>query len=94
MKQTSENKTLNALKQRFGETIIECGLDKEDAVAIVDPGKIHDIVSFLKNDPQLGFEMLIDLFGVDYLPRNPRFEAVYQLHNLKTGERIRLHAQL
>jgi len=94
MEKTPENKTLNILKSIFGEAVIDSGLDKKDAVAVVDAGRIHDIVSFLKNDPELGFEMLIDLCGVDYHPRRPRFEVVYQLHNLEKGERIRLLAPL
>ena len=94
MEKATENKTLDILKSIFGEAVIGAGLDKKDAVAVVDAGRIHDIVSFLKNDPDLGFEMLIDLCGIDYHPRKPRFEVVYQLHNLEKGERIRLRAQL
>ncbi|MFC1613687.1 NADH-quinone oxidoreductase subunit C [Gemmatimonadota bacterium] len=94
MEQASDNKILNDLKARFDDAVIDYGLDKGDAVAVVDPKRIHDIISFLKNDPQQGFGMLADLCGVDYLPRKPRFEIVYQLHNLKTNKRIRLRAQL
>ena len=94
MEKTADNRILNTLKKHFAEAITECGLDKGDAVAVVEPGRIHEIVSFLKNGPQAGFEMLIDLFGVDYLPRKPRFEVVYLLHKLETNERIRLRVQL
>ncbi len=94
MEQASKNKTLDALKTRFGEAIIECGMDEEDVLAIVDPKRIHDIVSFLKNDSEPAFTMLIDLCGVDYKPRAPRFEVIYQLHSLEAGQRIRLRAQL
>ena len=94
MEQNPENKILKSLKARFEDAVIDCGPDKDDAVAVVDPKRIHDIVSFLKNDPQQDFGMLADLCGVDYLPRRPRFEVVYQLHNLKTHDRIRLKVQL
>ncbi|MBN2290233.1 MAG: NADH-quinone oxidoreductase subunit C [Candidatus Glassbacteria bacterium] len=94
MEKTGKNNVLETLKTRFAGAVLECGPDKGDAVAVVDPARIHEIVSFLKDGPQAGFEMLADLCGVDYLPRTPRFEVVYQLHNLRTGERVRLRAQL
>ncbi|MEA2062781.1 MAG: NADH-quinone oxidoreductase subunit C [Gemmatimonadota bacterium] len=94
MEKTNENKTLEALKNRFGQAIIECGLDRQDPVAVVEPGKIHDIISFLKDDQASGYKMLIDLFGVDYSPRKPRFEVVYILHNPETHDRLRLRVRL
>jgi NADH-quinone oxidoreductase subunit C/D len=48
----------------------------------------------LRDDPELRFDMLMDLCGVDRagLPGNgARFEAVYQLYSLWNGTRLRLH---
>jgi NADH-quinone oxidoreductase subunit C len=36
----------------------------------------------LRDTPELGFAFLADLFPVDYLPREPRFEIVYLLASL------------
>jgi len=36
----------------------------------------------LRDTPELGFALLADLFPVDYLPREPRFEIVYLLASL------------
>ena len=89
-----DNNTLKAIKKKFGDAVLEAGLDKGDLVAIVAPGKIHDIIAFLRDSPELDFKMLIDLFVVDYMPRKPRFEVVYHLHCLARNERIRLRVQL
>jgi NADH-quinone oxidoreductase subunit C len=89
-----ENKTLQALNGRFGGAIRECGLDKGALVAIAARERIHEIISFLRDDPELDFNMLIDLFGVDYSPRQPRFEVVYHLHCLKRNERLRIRVGL
>lgn len=89
-----DNNTLKAIKKKFGDAVLEAGLDKGDLVAIVAPGKIHDIIVFLRDSPELDFKMLIDLFVVDYMPRKPRFEVVYHLHCLPRNERIRLRVQL
>ena len=36
------------------------------------------------------FDLLLDLCGVDYPDREERFEAVYHLYSIPTGERLRL----
>lgn len=89
-----DNKTLKAIKEKFGDAVLEAGLDKGDLVAIVTAGSLHDIIAFLRDTPELDFNMLADLFGVDYLPRKPRFEVVYSLHCIERNERIRLRVQL
>jgi len=89
-----DNGTLKAIKEKFGDAVLDAGLDKGDLVAIVAPGMIHEIIAFLRDSPELDFKMLIDLFGVDYMPRVPRFEVVYHLHCLGRNERIRLRVPL
>ena len=94
MEKLTDNKTFNALEEKFGNRIVEAGIDKGAAVAIVEAGAVHDFIKFLKETPELDFHMLADLCGVDYMPRKPRFEVVYQLHNLDRHERIRLRVQI
>lgn len=89
-----DNNTLKAIKEKFGDAVPDSGLDRDDLVALVTPGRTHDIIAFLRDSPELDFCMLIDLFGVDYMPRKPRFEVVYHLHCLERNERIRLRVQL
>ena len=86
----TDNKTLIRLLDRFSKAVIECGRDKGDLVALVERDKIYEIIRFLRDDPELDFNMLIDLCGVDYLPRKPRFEVVYQVHSIELNERLRL----
>ena len=94
MEPVEDNATLNALKEKFGETMLECGRDKGDLLAVVDPQRIHDVIAWLRDEPRLDFKMLVDLFGVDYLPRKPRFEVVYHLHCLDRNERLRVKIRL
>ncbi|MFH1068476.1 MAG: NADH-quinone oxidoreductase subunit C [Candidatus Glassbacteria bacterium] len=92
MEQATDNKTLGALKEKFGESIIESGLDKGDALAVIAPAVVHEVIRHLRDE--LGFDMLVDLFGVDYQPRRPRFEVVYHLHCIQRNERLRLRVQI
>lgn len=53
--------------------------------------KIVDALRTLKEDADLGFEMPIDLFGVDYPKRDDgRFDVIYTLYSLRNNERVRL----
>jgi len=37
-----------------------------------------------------GYEMFMDLCGVDYLSRNPRFEVAINLVSVSSGKRLRI----
>ena len=92
--QPVENNSLKKIKEKFGDAVLDHGIDRGDLVVIVTAEKVHDIIAFLRNEPELDFNMLIDLFGVDYMPRKPRFEVVYHLHCLSRNERLRVRVQL
>ena len=61
---------------------------------LVRRDRIVEICKFLRDDPRLAFNHLADLTAVDYLPRTPRFEVVYNLYSLKYRHRIRLKVPL
>ncbi|MEW5946871.1 MAG: NADH dehydrogenase (quinone) subunit D [bacterium] len=82
------------LRERFGSEILSVDDFRGDLAVTVKREKIVEICSFLRDDPDLGFNMLADMCGVDYLGRTPRFEAVYHLYSLDRRHRIRLKAPL
>jgi len=50
------------------------------------------LMAFLKSDPELSFDYLTDVTGVDYLKqeRDPRFDLVYHLYSFKNNQRLRV----
>jgi NADH-quinone oxidoreductase subunit C len=52
------------------------------------PGE--DVVAFAEAARDAGFRMFIDLCGVDYLQRDPRFEVVIELLSLDPPSRLRI----
>jgi len=54
------------------------------------PHQIVRAVKFLRDDPRSKFIQLIDICGVDYPERAPRFDVVYHLLSLHNNQRIRL----
>jgi len=60
----------------------------------VRPEAIVRAVTLLRDDPELTFTMLSDLFGVDYPDREQRFEILYNLYSLSRNRRLFLRVQV
>lgn len=58
-----------------------------DDVAIVGP---DELVAFVAEVRDAGYEMFVDLCGVDYLSRIPRFEVAINLVSVSMGKRLRI----
>ena len=56
-------------------------------VATVEVDRLVEVVSSAKDT---GFAMFVDLCGVDYLRRDPRFEVVITLLSIDPPERLRI----
>ena len=55
-----------------------------------DHAHLLALLAYLRDDPTCLFKQLIDVAGVDYPSRLPRFEVVYQLLSMKHNTRIRI----
>lgn len=92
--------TLEKLKTRFPQAILNTHSFRGDDTVLIDKGSVREILRFLKTDPELEFNMLMDLSVVDYLHFLPaaesaplkRFEVVYHLYSLSKKHRIRIKA--
>ena len=86
--------TLKKLTEKFPDAIIETHSFRNDDTAIVKKEDIVSICSFLRDDPELLYNFMMDLTAGDYMGREPRFEVVYHLYSLKYNPRIRLKARV
>ena len=78
------------IKEKFPSVRICADNVKIDNLIIyVDKDQIVKFLSFLKDESQLSFKILLDVFGADMLGiREPRFEVIYVLLSLKLNNRI------
>ena len=85
---------LEKIKEKFLDDVYETHEFRGDLVAIVNQEIIRDLMKFLKTDPSLDFNILMDLTAVDYLrmDRLPRFDVVYHLYSLVKNYRLRVKA--
>jgi NADH-quinone oxidoreductase subunit C len=93
------------LESQFGPAITGKKLDAIDPFVTVEPGKLVEIATFLRDDPRLKFELLNDITGVDYLEPDakklakagfdPHLEVVYHLSSFTfPGRRFTLKVLL
>jgi NADH-quinone oxidoreductase subunit C len=85
---------LERLKTTFGEAVVETHSDFGDDTAVVLPSRWKQICAWLRSDPGLSFDMLVDLCAVDYPQREPRFEVVLHLYSIEKRHRLRLKARV
>ena len=70
------------LVARFGEKVTGAGLEAASPFAVVAADAIGEVAAFCKASPDLAFDNLMCLSGVDYPKETPaRMEVVYHLHS-------------
>ena len=62
-----------------------------EVTLIIDAARIVEVARALKAQ---GFERLCSVTGVDWYPREPRFEVVYHVHSVAKNLRLRLKVRL
>jgi NADH dehydrogenase I D subunit len=78
------------LRHQFGEAILASSEFRGDLAVTLRPDALVPVCRALRDDPDLRFDMLLDVCGVDYLTRAERFDVVYHLYALDSGHRVRL----
>jgi NADH-quinone oxidoreductase subunit C len=58
---------LSRLQERFGETIRQASLDRGEVTVELTPQNLVDACIVLRDEPDLAFDQLMDVCGVDYL---------------------------
>jgi len=67
---------------------------RDEFTVLVDRKALFNICRFLKEDPDFRMNYLVDIAGVDYMPRAPRFEVVYHLYSIQNKHRLAVKARV
>jgi len=82
------------VREHFPDSLLKVKEYRGETYLCIDRRRLVEIVRFLKEDPELGYNYFVECVGVDYsrweherdLP--DRFEVVYNLMSLKHSSRI------
>ena len=84
-----------ALQERWGAQIELCEVnDGQWRVELAEREPLLDMVTFLKDDPNLRFDFLVDVTGLDEYGSEPRFRAVYVLRSMTQNEDLVLKVKV
>jgi NADH-quinone oxidoreductase subunit C len=86
-----------AVKAKYPNLVAAVEPSAADSIVLVKRDGIRALAASLKTDPAFRFEMLMDLFAVDYLhweEKENRFEVVYNLYSLEKNRRLILKVQV
>ena len=94
------------IRARFGADIIRTDTSFGDLTLVVNEDRLVEIALFLRDEPSLKFDLLLDIAAVDNLKRQPlgtdddeydedeRFETVYIFNSTTHNHRIRIKTML
>lgn len=78
------------IRTRFPEYFVDAHEQHGDETVVLRPEGLLPVARFLKSEPDLAFNVLMDLTVVDWLGRQPRFEVVYHFYALERRARLRV----
>ncbi len=89
---------LSELETHISSKLEGAVLDRRIAVGeltlSVEPARIAEVLTFLRDDAGCRFEVLIDICGVDWPAREKRFDVVYHLLSPRLNRRIRIKLEV
>lgn len=97
MAQVPKHPALPKLKERFGQVKLLAGSFRDMVTVVVPRESIRELCQFLRDDPELRYDMLFELHGVDYLNypgAKHRFAVDYGLLSTGSGSRLWLKVYL
>ena len=82
---------IDMVELHYKDAIIDSHNFRGDQTITVQKNVLVDLFKFLRDNPALDFNFLMDLTAVDYLNRKDnRFEVVYHFYSLKHNDRLRV----
>lgn len=78
------------LTEKFSKAVVKVEEFREETSVTIEPSRLIEIMTFLKQNRDLNYDMLIDLAGVDFPDRTPRFTISYLLNSTSFHNRLRI----
>lgn len=70
--------------------VVASALVSDELVVTTTPSGLVRLLTFLRDDSNCQFKVLVDVCGVDYPQREQRFEIVYNLLSMNQNQRVKV----
>ena len=84
---------LDEIAPALADVLLDSRIERGELTLRVQTPTVARVLTYLRDEPNCQFKMLVDLCAVDFPEREPRFEVVYHLLSLKHNQRIRVKVQ-
>ncbi|MBK5911655.1 NADH-quinone oxidoreductase subunit C [Rhodothalassium salexigens] len=78
------------IQSAFGDTVDGFHIAKGELTVETGPDRLVELMTFLRDNSECRFRVLVDVCGVDYPERPKRFDVVYHLLSMHLNQRIRV----
>ena len=78
------------LRARYAEVLVA----RDEVAVVVDRDDLHDALTSLRDDEELGFDFLSCVTATDWPGRSPRYWVSYELYSMAHRHRLRLKVGL
>jgi NADH-quinone oxidoreductase subunit C len=78
------------IQEHFPQAVMEIIEFRGDVTLVVDRASLVEVAAFCRDTEGLRFNLLSDLCGIDYWPKEPRFAISYVLYSLPFNHTLRL----
>ena len=75
------------------DRVLSADVTRDELALCARADALVEVMTFLRDDSNCLFKMLVDLCGVDYPERKRRFDVVYNLLSLRHNQRVRVKVQ-
>jgi NADH-quinone oxidoreductase subunit C len=91
----SYKNVIQTIHKKFPDAVVKETVNKGQREITLAKGQFYEAMRVLQDNPDLPYDLLIDILGIDHTPRTPRFDLVYILLSTKDFSRliVRLQAE-
>ncbi len=90
-----QHPAVKALRKDHADAIVEVGSFRGEVTVVVAPDRCVEVLTLLRDDPDLVFDFLSDLTAVHWIDREDApFDVVYQLYSIENKMRFRIKTRV
>src|SRR5688500_11656187 len=91
---TTLEERLAIFMQVLGDLALSGRIENEGVIINVDVRNVREVLTKLRDDERSLLQVLAYMSAADYLPRQPRFDVIYELTSITHRHRCRVKCQL